>query len=397
VGGILWATVGIPPVRELTMHTLLLSLLLATAVNDAGTAEQVYVLGSSINLRKEPCKDAEVLQKLQIGTECRVSERLEGPWLKVRCGEVEGYAAASLLGPEKPSAEKLAAEARDPSRTLEQREESAMRAATLAPEDEALHKELGRLFFERNLDFVARLKTPPMRRAFTASCSVTEAARCLRGASWIYLKGVTVRAETKKDLFTIALGTADKVVVYRGRYQFNAKTGALTGEVLEQVEFPLTPVMQKALFSGLESVQDDVRDPSFGQFMLDASSLALLDGVPRTWGLLTWDESRGIPRIRWNSCWKRPYQLTFEPDIHGRVRVAIENADTEGLGLYWLSAVSKQGNSLDLTLDSGAHTRHEIFKLPEGTSDIAYLGQTAYTYKPRRYPDFSTPCREGGP
>ncbi|MFY0526723.1 SH3 domain-containing protein [Archangium gephyra] len=367
---------------------------------DAGVAgPRVYVQGSSINLRKEPTKDAEVLQKLQIGTECLVSERLEGgQWLKVRCGEVEGYASAPLLGPEKPSVEKLKAEAMNPALPLAQREESALRAAMLAPEDAGLHEELGKLFFERNLDFVARLKKPLMRRRFSFSCSAEDAARCLNGTSSIYLNGIKVRVQTKNDAFVTALGVTDKVVVYRGKYRFNAKTGALTGEVLEQVEFPLTPVFEKALFSGVEVMQGDERDPPFGRYFLDEASLALLADVPRTWGLLTMQDARG-PRIRWDSCARRPYQLQFRPDIHGRVLVYIENADTDGLEIYWISSLSKREKTLDLTLEAfyGSKTRHELFRLPETGEDIAYLGNTPYTHTPRFYPDIGQPCIEGGP
>ncbi|HZH17153.1 MAG TPA: hypothetical protein VE057_22550 [Archangium sp.] len=97
----------------------------------------------------------------------------------MRCGDKEGHASASLLGPEKPSLEKLTAEARDPQRKLAQREESALRAATLAPEDTSLSKELGALFFERNFELLAGLKKPLKGPKLESPCLRMNAADCL--------------------------------------------------------------------------------------------------------------------------------------------------------------------------------------------------------------------------
>lgn len=379
------------------MQTLLIYLLLSTAAGDAAVAQRVYVLGSSINLREQPFKDAGTLEKLQIGTECLVTGSPQGEWLKVRCGEKEGYAAASLLGTEKPSVEKLRAEARDPKRKLDQREDSALRAATLSPDDVDLQKELGGLFFERNFDFIARLKKPTMKRTFTHPCGWDDAVTCLRHASSFDLKDVKVRAETKKNLFVVALGNGENITVYRGKYRLDKKTRVLTGEALEQVSFSASPVMEKALFAGIEKHRSDKWSLSSGQFILDESSQAILDGLPKVWGLML-PAADGIVEMQWNDCWKRPYQLQFLPDIHGRWRITIEKIGADGPEVHWISAVSKKGSDLELTLE-GVYggTTHEVLVRPADEEDIAYLRNTAYSFNIRRHPEKHIGCSEGGP
>lgn len=380
------------------MRTLLLScFLLAAAPGNAAGEQRVYVLGSSLNLREEPSKEAETVEKLRIGTECSVSEQPQGEWLKVRCGEKEGYAAASLLGPEKPSVEKLRAEARDPKLELAQREERALRAAMLSPEDAGLQKELATLFFERNFDFLARLKKPTVKRTFTYTCGWEKDAACLKLASSFDLKDVKVRAEAKKNAFVVTVGGPEKVVVYRGKYQLNKKTTVLTGEVLEQADFVADPVMEKAIFSGVEKARSNKWSLSLGQFVLDAPSQTLLDGLPKVWGLmLTADD--GIVEMQWNDCWKQPFKLQFLPDIHGRWRIAIDKIGSDGPEVHWITAVSKSGDDVELTLE-GVYggTTHEVFKHSANAVDTAYLRDIAYSYNLRRYPEKHLSCREGGP
>lgn len=380
------------------MQTLLLSLLLATAAADT-EAQRVYVLGSSLNLRKEPSAEAEILEKLQIGTECRVSEKLEGQWLKVLCGEKEGYASASLLGPEKPSAEKLKAEAQDTKLPLKQREESALRASTLSPEDAELQKLLGNLFFERNLELAAGIKKPVMRRTFKHTCFNQSDSFCIRDATGAVVKDVKVRAETKGNLFVVAVGNAERVVVYRGRYKIN-KMNELTGEVLEQTGFATTPVLEKALFFGLQPRRSGQWDLALGQFALDDASSSLLDVLPREWAVLEQSAAgSGLWKAQWDDCLKRPYLLKFDPDIHGRWLLIIENVGMDaGIKTRWISAVSKRGNELELTLEEDVvGSTREVFKLPEGRGDIAYLGDKAYSFKLNRYAEVHHRCIQGGP
>jgi len=387
------------------MSTLLVGLLLALTGEAGGAQERLYVLGTSVDLRAEACEEAPVVRQMPFGTECVAHGAGQGEWRQVRCGDAEGHALAALLGPQKLSLEQLQAEARNPRRTLEQREESALRAAMLAPEDAAMRSELGALFLVRNLNAVAGLKTPTMRRAFSFTCTLNDAARCLDSYSSNFVDGVRVRVQTKKDLFVIALGTADALTVYRGRFQFDNKRFAQTakalvkGEVLEEVRMPLNEVLDKALFTGIPPSTDTYRWPSFGQYFLDADLLALLSAMPAEWAVLKLDTDDGIPRTLWDPCGEELYVLVFKQDIHGRVRVTITGSGGL-LQQWWLAAVSKRENDLDLTLvDLGSgKTTQEVFKLPAPNGDIAYLGKTPYTRKLKYYPSVDPgPCREGGP
>ncbi|MDY7226722.1 SH3 domain-containing protein [Hyalangium rubrum] len=375
------------------MQTLLISLLLTAVASGAPVEQRVYVQGSSINLRKEPTKDAEALEKLPIGTECLVSEKLPAEWLKVRCGEKEGYASASLLGPQKPSLEKLKAEAKNPKLKLEQRLDSALRAASLAPEDAALQKQLGTLFFERNLQLTAATQKPAMKREFTCYCSKGDALACVKACSARELRNVKVRVEARKNLFVTAIGSGENVAVYRGNYRYNKKSETLTGEVFERTRFATTPVMEKALFAGITPTADDDRLPTLGQYVLDESSQTLLQETPKVWGELI-KGAGGLTYMHWSDCSKRPFQVRFVPDMHGRWLFRIESTQSDGGLVRQISSVSKRDNALELTLDDG---KVEVFKLPAPESDQASSGETLYSYDIQRYPEQHKPCVEGGP
>lgn len=391
------------PTRAFEMKTILLALLLAAAGEDAGVLQKVYVLGSSINVRKEPCKEAEVLVKAPIGTECAVMGTAPAEWTKVRCGDYEGYVATSLVGPEKPSVEALKAEAKNPVLTPEHREESALRAALLAPEDVELQKLLGELFFERNFQLAAGFKknaqTAMPTRTFSNMCGLNKVEVCIRDAAAGFLRDVKVRTETRKDLFIVALEDADNVTVYRGKYQIDPVTAWVKGEVLERSTFPAIPVLDKAIFAGVQAFESEKGDLPFGQFVLDDTSQAILSNVPNTWALLKPD-NQGFLTMHVNDCLKSPYGLRFKSDIHGRWRVSRDSismpVDSHD---YWIAAITSSGKTLDLTLADvyGPGTTHETFKLPEGNKDIAYLGDTAYTFKLSRYSEEHHRCLEGGP
>jgi len=381
------------------MQTLLISLLLAATASGAATEQKLYVLGSSINLRKEASKDAEVLEKLPIGTECLVSEKLPGEWLKVRCGGKEGYASAPLLGPEKPSLDKLKAEAKNPKLKLAQRLDSALRAASLAPEDAALQKQLGTLFFEHNLQLAAASKKPATKREFSCGCSFKEdMLACLTSCADMGTRNVKVRAETKKNLFVATIGSGETIAVYRGTYRYNKKAHNIAGEVYERTSFAATPVMAKALFTGATATPDDNRLPPFGKYVLDENSQALLDAVPKTWGQLIRGPGEHI-FMYWHDCWKRPFQLKFVPDMQGRWTFSVET-QKDGGQAWWIIAVARREHALELTLEDTygkGKVTQQIFKLPGPDSDQGALGDTLYSYDIQRYPEEHKPCREGGP
>lgn len=381
------------------MKTLLLMLLLAVAGEDAGVQSKVYVQGSSLNLREQACKDAQVLVQLPIGTECAVVGEAPAEWMQVRCGESTGYVAAALVGPDKPSVETLRAEALNPSLPPERREESALRASLLAPEDAELSKLLGELFFERNFRLTERFKPQPnaVRRTFSKICGSGQVNDCLRETTQAFVRDIKLRAETRKNLFVVAVSDAEKITVYRGRFEFVPAKGIINAEVLETNSFLRTPVMDKALFAGIKEERFVKEDVPFGRFVLDEQSQVLLRSIPSAWALLELN-AEGLRRMPFNDCLKKPYQLEFHPDIHGRWKMLREKG-AYGRDVFWITAVTKLDTGLELSLAPlyGEGMSRRVLKLPETGKDVGYLDDILYTFKLQRYPIRHDECKEGGP
>ncbi|MHB8128764.1 MAG: C40 family peptidase [Mobilitalea sp.] len=57
----------------------------------------VSVADNYVNVRKEPSLDSEVVGKLYRGCAADILERLEGDWVKIVSGDVEGYIASNFL------------------------------------------------------------------------------------------------------------------------------------------------------------------------------------------------------------------------------------------------------------------------------------------------------------
>ena len=63
--------------------------------------KKAYIKYSSVNLRKEPSTDAEVLKKLKLNTEVTIVEEVDSIWYKVNVGDSTGYISQDLLSTEK--------------------------------------------------------------------------------------------------------------------------------------------------------------------------------------------------------------------------------------------------------------------------------------------------------
>lgn len=74
-------------------------------LDDKGVAD----VTNYVNIRSKPSTDSEVVGKLYRGCAADILERLEGDWVKIKSGDVEGYIAANYLVTGK-DAEKMADE-----------------------------------------------------------------------------------------------------------------------------------------------------------------------------------------------------------------------------------------------------------------------------------------------
>lgn len=345
----------------------------------AESGPRLYVLGSSIHLRKAPSPEGESLEKLPIGTECVLLDPTPGEWRKVRCGGKEGYASATLLGSEKPSLEKLKAEARDPKLPLAQREDSALRAATLAPKDFDFSQELAKLFFERNFELLAGLKKPLKGPEFEVRCESEEAADCIR-VSMGFVRGVRRRIVTKGKKFVAVIGNSEQVAVYRGRFQLDKLNHVVIEEVLERTLFTPTPVLEQALFSGagVSKAEDSASSPRLGEFVLEAPAQNLMKEGCQDWTLVNRSEE-GALTTRVNGCTQRPYKIRFVPDIHGRWLAMVDRPGAPFAEDRWVSTAVKTKQGVQLTLARTADdATPQVFDIAEEPEGEASLGDALY-------------------
>ncbi|HLL04120.1 MAG TPA: hypothetical protein VK539_26275 [Myxococcaceae bacterium] len=362
----------------------------------ADTGPRLYVQGSSIHLRKWPSTQGESLGQLSIGTECVRLESPQTEWHKVRCGDKEGYISVSLLGEEKPSLEKLKAEAADPQRKLAQRVESALRAATLAPEEDSLRKQLGELFVERNFELLAGAKQPPIGPKFEYPCDSEDGVPHCILENMGFVQQARRRVMTRGQLFLAFVENPEEAAIYRGRFRYAKKSQLVTVEVLERTRFALTPVLERALaHTDWVTTDEDASDtlgPRFGQFALDAPAQNLLGKLPGVWKLLKRSEE-GAHGVRINGCTQRAYLLRLFPDLHGRWLAVIDKPGAPFSEERWVSAASKTDSGMKLTLSSSVEdAAPQVFEVRAGGEALASLGEALYTGQTEKYPDHLEPC-----
>lgn len=304
-----------------------------------------------------------------------------------------GAEAPRDAGPEAPSLEKLKAEAYDPHLEHGRRYDSALRAASLAPEDVGLRKALGELFFERNFERLAGLKKPLKGPKLESPCSSNDATDCILESAG-FVRGVKRRAMTKGQSFVVAVGDAEQVVVYRGRFEYDKKRQLLTEEVQERTRLESTdPVLVQALFSGIEAADtDDTALPRLGQFVLDASAQALLRKLPPVWELLKRSEA-GAHVVRINGCNQRSYLLQLSSDLHGRWLAELDRPGAPFPEERWVSAASRTEHGTRLTLAKSAEdATPQVFEVPGKDATLASLGDALYSVQQGTYPDAPEPC-----
>jgi uncharacterized protein YgiM (DUF1202 family) len=94
---------GISAVLEDTTDEQLANAYNASVSTDSEKKKSPYEnLGVSIaddyvNIRKEPTTDSEVMGRLYRGCATDILERLDGDWVKIKSGDVEGYIASNFL------------------------------------------------------------------------------------------------------------------------------------------------------------------------------------------------------------------------------------------------------------------------------------------------------------
>ncbi|MCP3142967.1 SH3 domain-containing protein [Pyxidicoccus xibeiensis] len=116
----------------------------------------LFIQGSEVNLRDKPATTAKVVGKVAIATACQHVKDAPRQWVRIKCGDVEGFTLKSLVGAQQPTAEALLAQAQDTTLDLRVRLDAATRAATLAPDNEQALKLLSERFFDVSFDQLAK-------------------------------------------------------------------------------------------------------------------------------------------------------------------------------------------------------------------------------------------------
>lgn len=134
----------------------------------------LYIQGSEVNLRAAPSKSADIVAKARIATECAevAPKPKEREWVKLKCGEQEGYTLRGLVGAERPDFDSLLAKAANSRASAQARYDAGMRAVSLMPDSRPAARALRAAFFD--LQFQELMQMPEYERAWLSAPASAE-------------------------------------------------------------------------------------------------------------------------------------------------------------------------------------------------------------------------------
>ncbi|WNG39990.1 hypothetical protein F0U61_44635 [Archangium violaceum] len=394
------------PIRAWTTSLMALSCSLGWAQD----VNRVFVQGSEINLRGAPSTSAEVVKKVTIGTECQQLEEAPKQWVKLKCGEVEGYTLKSLVGVDKPSFDALLAQAQDTATDTKVRLDAAARAATLESQNEQALQLLADLFFEVNFKQLQKdKKKGGLHESFVATCNEVYSGRprrtyqeCLtRELEKIEYDWHQVRFQDND--FISAMYREGSLVVFTGRISPRRGKGLLNDEdddfnilVESRSTSAVSDALKLALLKGAtsSSTADEKRPANeqkysswYGEYsgmpVLDAASLQLYRSLPPVWYLL--HEERGTRYVR--SACGVVHAAMLRLDIHRRAGLYYGEAN----GSYdnvaramRVVGVTKSDSSFQLQLRGDEGDDQLILTWPTAEANVA-LWQRKGAIKPIQY------------
>ncbi|OJH39454.1 hypothetical protein [Cystobacter ferrugineus] len=270
----------------------------------AQEAGSVYIQGSEVNLRGSASTDGEVVKKVLIGTEC---QKLEGAqkkgWVRLKCGEAEGFTLEKLVGADKPNLEALLAQAQDAAKSTKERLDAAARAATLDPQNEQASQLLAQLFFDVNFEQLAKDKRKGgLHESFLVVCNQT-----IMRSNFTHEECLTRELEKieydwhqlriRDNHFVSAMFREGNLVVYTGHMKSRAK-GRFDPEDDEFnviVESRSSSTVSDALRNSLQKGAR-VSDPSENKYsLIDDESADMPTLTPAAYQLL-----RSLPSVWYN-------------------------------------------------------------------------------------------------
>ncbi len=239
----------------------------------------VYIQGSEVTLRDKAAPSAKRVAKVAIGTECLQVKSAPKQWVRLKCGEVEGFTLKSLVGAQKPTVEALLAQAQDPSQAAKVRLDAAMRAATLDSENAQALKPLAGLFFDVSFEQLAkdrelRRRKGGFREVFKVRRQVESSVPTLKretGETALLRELEKLdyewhRIEFRKSGFVSAMSRGNEFVVYAGAFASIGGTDALNDtdeEFLVIIESrsssAVSEALKRALHPGARTATPDAR------------------------------------------------------------------------------------------------------------------------------------------
>ncbi|NMO19617.1 hypothetical protein HPC49_12515 [Pyxidicoccus fallax] len=328
-----------------------------TWAQQAQAGGSVYIQGSEVNLRDKASTTAKVVGKVTIATECQHVKDAPKQWVRIKCGEVEGFTLKSLVGAQKPTAEALLAQAQDTPQPATARLDAAMRAATLDSKNEQALKLLADLFFDVNFEQLLKdRKKGGLHEAFIVKRRELEDPKRKETGEEGLLRELEKieydwhRFQLRRNDFVSAMYRDGALVVYTGDYE--SLDGMFKLEE-DQSEFRVTiesrsssavsDVLKLALGQGARPPRADTEKyTSFyaeypGMAILRPEAFRLLRALPPRWHLLS--EEVGAHFIRSTCGWAQTRELRF--DLHRRAIMESGDGDLVRPGSFEQSGVSR--------------------------------------------------------
>lgn len=329
--------------RSLHVWALCLALLGAMP-GRAQAGGALFIQGSEVNLRDKPAANAKVVAKVTIGTGCQHVKDAPKQWVRIKCGDAEGFTLKSLVGAERPSAEALLAQAQDDKLAAKVRLDAAMRAATLDPKNEQALKVLAERFFDVNFEQLYKdQKKGGLHELFRVLRAKDATGKLETGEAGVLRELEKIefdwhRFELRGNDFVSAMYRGGALVVYAGDYESMNELYKLQDH---EPEFRLTidsrsssevsDVLKLALQQGARTPREDPAkyNPHQAEFpgmpILSPTAFRLLRSLPVRWHYLA--EEYGERFIRDTCGWVHTKEIRF--DLHRRALIQVGDSDIE--------------------------------------------------------------------
>ncbi len=348
------------------LHLRVWALCLAVLCSVPGQAQAggpLFIQGSEVNLRDKPNTKGTVVTKVAIGTECLHVKDAPKQWVRLKCGDVEGFTLKSFVGAEKPTVEALLTQAQDSTQTARVRLDAAMRAATLDSKNEQALKLVAERFFDVNFEQLLKdRKKGGLYETFVVKREVLEDKERPPAASKLETGVEALLRELEKieydwhqfqlrgNDFVSAMYRDGALIVYTGyylsmnrRYKLEDDQDEFKVTIESRSSSTVSEALKLALRQGARTPQEGKKKYSAfeeeypGMPILRPEAFRLLRSLPPRWLMVS--EELGERFIRSGCGWAETSEFRF--DLHRRAVMESGVGDLERQGHFEQSQVSR--------------------------------------------------------